>query len=182
MDPLIVKVDAANKQGVFLASSAVGVYDSIALQVYGLPASVDMATLTACIYLDNGQAVSTCGAFSVDQECDTILDATMSLATDTAVAFFSPQSPHFMQDLTFILSDKNQLYCNSRLRVKNNPNAIPQSPTPITQRFVLQNASGFTVDLGGETPVTVFNDEMTAGQVRVGLLSLVKYLQERGVL
>jgi hypothetical protein len=182
MDPLIVNVDVANKRGCFTSSRTIGSYDTVALQAYNLPAGVDLATLTAVIYLDDGTAITTCGAFTQDANCDTIYDATLILSTDKSVAFFSPKSPYFMQDLTFILDDKNQLYCNSKLTVKNDPNAVPVSPLPVVVNFVLKNASGMTVDLQGENPITVFNDEMTAGQVRVGLLSLVQYLQGRGIL
>jgi hypothetical protein len=182
MDSLIVNVDVANKRGVFTSSNAIGSYDTVALQAYNLPANVDLASLAAVIYTDDGTAISTCSIFVLDPVIDGLYNATIHLDTDKSIAYLTSKSPYFQQNLTFILSDANQLYCNSKLTVKNNPNAVPTTPIPVAVNFVFRNDSGWTVDLQGETPITIYNDEMTAGQVRVGLLSLAQYLKTRGIL
>jgi len=208
MDSLIVNVDVANKRGIFTSSNAIGSYDSVELQVYNLPATVDIASLAAVIYTDDGSAITLCTSFTADPIISGLYNATLSLGTDKSIAYFSAQSPYFLQNLTFILSDTNQLYCNSRLTVKNNPNAVPTSPQPVTTYFIMEaptdggyyvrsdrawfsipapstivtkNSGPFTADLEGSTPVYDLTDDMTAGEVRQALITLVQYLQSRGI-
>jgi hypothetical protein len=208
MDNLIIGLDVANKKGVFTASRAIGAYSDVALSVYNFPVAPDLTTLNAVIYVDSGASISVCSAFVQDGTTG-VYEATLSLATDAAIEYFATLKPSFSKDLTLVIADGDMLYCNNLIPVKNNPNAVPSSPTPIVTNFVLEapkdgvyyerrngawvaandpativlkNDSGMTVDLQGETPVTIFNDEMSAGQVRVGLLSLIQYLQTRGIL
>jgi hypothetical protein len=138
--------------------------------------------LTAKIYADTGTVLSNCTTFVADGTVSGMYNATLTLSTDTALAYFSTKKPNFSQDLTIVVSDSATLYCNARIQVKNNPNAIPVSPTPVTTWFIMTSDEGFTYDLEGADEVMAMTDSMTAGQVRRGLITLVKYLRGKGVI
>ncbi len=182
MDSLIIQLDVANKKAQFTASKAVGAYTNIAIQAYNFGSTPDTATLKAVMYADNGTALSTCGAFTPDSVTSGLYKATLSLATDNAITYFSAKAPSFQQDLTLVISDDNNLYCNSKLTVKNNPNAIPSSPTPVLTYFVKVSDLGWTFDIGTADPVHDITDQSTAAQVRRALITLVSDLQSKGVI
>jgi hypothetical protein len=123
-----------------------------------------------------------CGAFTEDGTTAGLYEATLSLATDTAITFFSPKAPSFQQDLTLVISDTNNLYCNSKLTVKNNPNAIPGTPTPVLTSFVMKSDMGWTFDIGAASEVRDITDQSTAAQVRRALITLVDDLKSKGVI
>lgn len=209
MDAFTINIDMANKSGTFTSSRALGAYTDISISVYNFVSAPDLATLVAKIYTDNGQVISVCDLFVADGTIAGRYNATLTLSTDLAAAYFSTKKPNFSQDLTIVLSDSVTLYCNARIQVKNNPNAIPVSPTPVTTGFVLEapkdgsiygrkngqwvilpdvgnvilkSDEGFTADLGGASEVFAMTDTMTAAQVRRGLITVVKYLHEKGVI
>jgi hypothetical protein len=209
MDAFTINLDMASKSGSFTSTRALGAYTQIAISVYNFRASPDLTTLTAKIYADTGTVLSNCTTFVADGTVSGMYNATLTLSTDTAIAYFSTKKPNFSQDLTIVVSDSATLYCNARIQVKNNPNAIPTSPTPITTWFVMeapqdggfyvrsdadwvsspdpatiltQSDEGFTADLGGASEVFDMNDSMTAAQVRRGLITLTKYLHDKGVI
>lgn len=181
MDSVIINLDIANKKGNFTSSRAVGAYSTVALHVYNFPSTPDLASLNAVVYVDSGTALSNCTAFTQDGTTG-VYEATLTLSTDNAIAYFSSQKPSFLKDLTLVIADGSMLYCNSPLTVKNNPNAIPVSPTPVTTWFIMKSDEGFTYDLEGADEVMAMTDSMTAAQVRRGLITLVKYLRGKGVI
>jgi hypothetical protein len=181
MDAFTINLDMASKSGSFTSSLAIGAYTQIALSVYNFRAPPDLATLDAKVYADTGTVLSTCTTFVADGTVAGQYNATLSLSTDTAIAYFSTKKPSFVQDLTIVLSDSTTLYCNARIQVKNNPNGIPVSPTPVTTWFIMKSDEGFTYDLEGADEVMAMTDSMTAAQVRRGLITLVKYLRGKGV-
>jgi hypothetical protein len=182
MDSLIIQLDVSNKKANFTASKAVGAYTSISIKAYNFGSTPDEPTLRAVLYSDSGTALSVCGAFTENGTTAGLYEATLSLATDTAISFFSLKAPSFQQDLTLVISDTNNLYCNSKLTVKNNPNAIPGSPIPVTIEFVQKADLGWTFDLGSASEIRDITDQATASQVRRALITLVSDLQSRGVI
>lgn len=209
MDAFTINLDMASKSGSFTSTRAIGAYTQIALSVYNFRATPDLTTLDAKIYVDAGTVLSNCTSFVEDGTVAGMYNATLTLSTDNAIAYFSTKKPNFSQDLTIVLSDSATLYCNARIQVKNNPNAVPVSPTPVTTGFVLEapqdgttygrkdggwvaipsaddvvtkSDEGFTADLGGASEVFAMTDTMTAAQVRRGLITVVKYLHQKGVI
>jgi hypothetical protein len=182
MDSLIIQLDVSNKKANFTASKAVGAYTSISIKAYNFGSTPDAPTLNAILYSDNGTALSVCGAFTEDGTTAGLYEATLSLATDSAISFFSVKAPSFQQDLTLVISDTNNLYCNSKLTVKNNPNAIPVSPTPVVSAFVMKSDLGWTFDFGTAIDVRDITDQSTAAQVRRALITLVQDLKSKGVI
>ena len=181
MDNLTISLDIANKKGICTSAKAVGAYSSILMRVYNFPSAPDLSSLRAVVYLDNNTVISTCTSFVQDGTTG-IYDATVELSTDNAMAYFSAQKPSFIKDLALVIADSSMLYCNSPITVKNNPNAIPISPTPVTTWFVVKSDEGFTADLEGQAEVFAMTDSMTAAQVRRGLITLTKYLHAKGVI
>ncbi len=209
MDAFTINLDMANKSGAFTATRALGAYTQIAISVYNFRAAPDLTTLTAKIYIDTGTVISNCTAFVADGTIAGRYNATLSLSTDTALAYFSTKKPNFSQDLTIVLSDDATLYCNARIAVKNNPNMVPPTPVPVETAFITdaprdgawyirhngawvstpdpdtvltESDVGFTTDLEGESEQFDLTDSMTAGETRRGLITLVKYLREKGVI
>lgn len=209
MDKLVINLDVDNKRGNFTQVKAIGAYEDVLVRIYNFPSAPDLPTLQSKLYLDDGTVISTCGTFVPNLTTPTIYEATLDLGTDLAIAYFSAQRPYFSQDLTLVVADTNQLYCNSKLTVKNNPNEVPVNPTPVTTHFVLEapkdgqsyvrkdgtwvaypdeadlvqkSDEGFTADLQGAGEQLDLNDAMTAGQVRRGLITLAKYLKAKGVI
>ena len=209
MDNLTINLDVDNKKGNFTQVKAIGAYEVILIRIYNFPQPPDLSSLKAVIYLDDGTALSVCSAFTPNISTPSIYEATLTLGTDLAIQFFTNQKPSYTQDLTIVVGDGNQLYCNTRITVKNNPNQVPTNPQPVTQYFVMEapadgalyvrrskvwvaipdpstmvskSDEGFAYDLQGEPEQKDFFDDMTAGEVRVGLITLVKYLKAKGVI
>lgn len=180
MDSLIIQLDISNKRAVFTDAKAIGAFTTVAISLYNFKAAPDTATLKAVIYSDSGIALSTCGTFVKDDNSDRY-DATLSLATDTAVAYFNAKAPGFQKDLSLVVTDTNALYCNSSLTVKNNPNAVPGQPLPVGMAFVMVSNLGFTATIAEELEVFEITDQSNAGQVRRALATLVKKLKTKGV-
>lgn len=181
MDSLIIQLDVANKKAIFTGSKALGAYTTIGVRCYNFPSAPDTASLTAVIYSDAGVALSVCGAFSEDDNTDGLYEATMSLSTDTAVTFFSGKNPNYQQELALVISDNSNLYCNSKITVKNNPNAIPGSPTPILCHFVIVSDLGWTSNLGALSELRAVTDAMSIDEFYRAFLTLVKDLKSKGV-
>lgn len=182
MDSLIIQLDVANKKANFTSSKAVGAFTSIGVKCYNFPSAPDLTTMKAVIYSDAGIVLTTCTAFVADGTTAGLYEATMSLSTDTAVTFFSTKAPGFQQELTLVISDENALYCNSKLTVKNNPNAVPSSPTPVLTSFVIKSDLGWTFDIGTADDLRDITDQSTAAQVRRALITLVTDLHSKGVI
>lgn len=182
MDSLIIQLDVANKKAVFTGSKALGAYTSIGVRCYNFPSAPDTSTMKAVIYTDAGVALTVCGAFAEDDHTAGTYEATMSLATDQAITFFSVKAPNYQQELALVISDSSNLYCNSKITVKNNPNAIPGSPTPITTYFVRVSDLGWTSDIGAVAEVRDITEQSTAAQVRRALITLVTDLKSKGVI
>ena len=182
MDSLIIQLDVANKKAIFTGTKALGAYTSIGVRCYNFPSAPDKSTLKAVIYSDAGVALSVCGDFDEDDNTAGLYEATMSLSTDNAITFFSGKNPNYQVELALVISDISNLYCNSKIAVKNNPNAIPGSPTPIATYFVRVSDLGWTSDLLGELEVRDMVDSMSAGAVRRALITLVKDLKSKGVI
>lgn len=180
MDSLIIQLDISNKRAVFTDAKAIGAFTTVSISLYNFKGAPDTATLKAVIYSDSGIALSTCSAFVKDDNSDRY-DATLSLATDTAVTYFSTRAPGFQKDLALVVSDVNALYCNSNLPIKNNPNAVPGQPLPVGMAFVMVSDLGFTATIAEELEVLEITDQSNAGQVRRALATLVKKLKTKGV-
>lgn len=181
MDSLIIQLDVANKKAVFTGSKALGAYTSIGLRCYNFPSTPDTTTMKATIYTDAGVALTVCGAFAEDDNTAGTYEATMSLATDTAITFFSTKAPNYQIELALVMSDSSNLYCNSKITVKNNPNAIPGSPTPVTTYFVQVSDLGWTSDLGTLAELRAVTDMIGINEFYRAFLTLVKDLKSKGV-
>ena len=181
MDSLAIQLDISNKKGNFVSTKALGAYTDIQLSVYNFVSAPDLSTLKASIYADSGAELTTCTAFTADTQISGRYLATLTLSTDNAIAYFSAKKPSYIDDFTLILSDDGDLYCNTKITVKNNPNGVPSSPTPVAQHFVLKTDEGFTIDQEGEDDVFTLTDSSNAGQVRRFLLTLTKVLKSKGV-
>lgn len=181
MDALIIQMDVANKKAVFTGSKALGAYTSIGLRCYNFPVTPDAPTMKAVIYSDSGTALSVCGAFAEDDNTEGTYEATMSLATDNAIAFFTGKNPNYQIELALVISDNSNLYCNSKITVKNNPNGIPTSPTPIYTHFIMVSDLGWTSDIGSVAELRDITEQSTAAQVRRALVTLVTDLKSKGV-
>lgn len=182
MDSLIIQLDVANKKAVFTGTKALGAYTTIGLRCYNFPTAPDTATLKAVIYSDAGTALTVCSAFAEDDNTAGLYEATMSLSTDNAIAYFSGKNPNFQQELALVISDVNALYCNSKIAVKNNPNAIPGSPTPVLTYFVRVSDLGWTVDMGALSELRAISDTMTIDEFYRAFLTVVKDLKSKGVI
>lgn len=182
MDSLIIQLDVANKKAVFTGSKALGAYTSIGVRCYNFPSTPDVTTMKAIIYADNGTALSVCGVFAEDDNTDGTYEATMSLSTDNAITFFSGKNPNYQIELALVISDNSNLYCNSKIAVKNNPNAIPTSPTPIYTHFIMVSDLGWTSDIGAVSEVRDITEQSSAAQVRRALVTLVTDLKSKGVI
>lgn len=181
MDTLQIQLDVLNKKAIFSGTKALGAYTTIAVRCYNFPTAPDTATMKAVIYSDNGTALSICGAFAEDDNTSGLYEATLSLSTDQAIAYFSTKNPNFQQELALVISDINNLYCNSKIAVKNNPNAIPGSPTPVTTYFVRVSDLGWSVDMGALSDLRTVTDLTSIDDLFRAFLTLTKDLKSKGV-
>ena len=181
MDSLAIQLDISNKKGNFVSTKAIGAYTDIQLSVYNFNSAPDLSTLKASIYADSGTELTSCTSFTVNPSISGQYVATLTLSTDNAMSYFSSRKPSYLDDLTLILADDGDLYCNTKITVKNNPNGIPSSPVPVVQHFVMKTDEGFTIDQEGESDVFTLTDSSNAGQVRRFLLTLTKVLKSKGV-
>ena len=209
MDTLVINLDVANKKGNYTAAKAIGAYEQVFLRVYNFAVVPDLTSLKAVIYLDDNTPISICSFFVPNVTMPTIYEATLTMGTDASIAFFSSQKPNFSQDLTLVMADSTQLYCNSKITIKNNPNAVPTVPQPVVTYFITEapfdgnyyvrrnqswvpypepselvvtSAEGFSYNLQGELEQKDVYDDMTAGEVRIALITLVKHLKAKGVI
>jgi len=186
MDSLIIQLDIANKKANFTSSKSIGAYAQVAVRAYNFPSVPDVETLTAAIYSDAGTVLTVCGAFEEDDNTTGMYEATLNLSTDNCLAYFSGKPPNFSKDLTFVLSDgtgaTTNLYCNTPVNVKNNPNAVPSSPVPVTTNFVRVSDLGWSEDIGSIGELRDVSETMTAKQVMRALITLVGDLKSKGVI
>lgn len=209
MDTLVLQLDIANKKGNYTSSKVLGAYSTVKVSLYNFDSAnlPDLQTLKAVIYAQaSGRALSNCTAFVKVADVDRY-DATLTLSTDNAMAFFADKAPDFTADFVIAVSDGNTLYCNTVIPMKNNPVAVPSSPTPVTVYFVMEaptdgktyarkdgswtaiddefvatSDEGFTVDLEGQAEVKDLTDSSNAGQVRRFVMTVAKVLKEKGVI